>query len=325
MIKLASGCGSGTASSDSFAVTSTVISAAASVSIASTTATTVTIDVGFGSPNDQYAHNFVSATAGAVKSGGNYNHTYVGGTVANAVSVGSTVLSVNIGVSTVPTFYKSGGKVQQAIVAPRAKNLSPSSADPAVDGSVVLKVLDSTSFEVNSGLSTRHHIYARGGKVDPFLDVVIDEPLSYSNIPLVYSASAAAGVGTYATADIIVGQGSSVISFSINNSGYRYGVGEKLTVSSGGTLGIPTTSDFDEFQLTVQDIFPDEFNGWGMGMLQTLDNVDHLFDSKRVTFPIKVGGNIIAIKSSEGSNINVEDTLLVFVNDILQVPGRICI
>ena len=57
-------------------------------------------------------------------------------------------------------------------------------------------------------------------------------------------------------------------------------------------------------------------------MLQTLDNVDHLFDSKRVTFPIKVGGNIIAIKSSEGSNINVEDTLLVFVNDILQVPGK---
>ena len=49
---------------------------------------------------------------------------------------------------------------------------------------------------------------------------------------------------TYATADIIVVQGSSVISFSINNSGYRYGVGEKLTISSGGTLGIPTTSDF---------------------------------------------------------------------------------
>ena len=59
-----------------------------------------------------------------------------------------------------------------------------------------------------------------------------------------------------------------------------------------------------------------------MGMLQTLDNVDHLFDNKRVNFPIKVGGNLIAIKSSEGSNINVEDTLLVFVNDILQVPGK---
>ena len=295
-----------------------------SLEILAVTTTTILINVngGQGAISHNYPHTFISATPGAVKSGGNYNHTYVGGTVANAVSVGSTVLSVNIGVSTVPTFYKSGGVVQQAIVAPRAKNLSPSGVDPAVDGSVVVKVLDSTSFEVNSGLSTRHHIYARGGKVDPFLDVVIDEPLSYSNVPLVYSGSAAAGVGTYATADIIVGQGSSVISFSINNSGYRYGVGEKLTVSSGGTLGIPTTSDFDEFQLTVQDIFTDEFNGWSMGMLQTLDNVDHLFDSKRVTFPIKVGGNIIAIKSSEGSNINVEDTLLVFVNDILQVPGK---
>ena len=295
-----------------------------SLEILAVTTTTILINVngGQGAISHNVPHTFISATPGAVKSGGNYNHTYVGGTVANAVSVGSTVLSVNIGVSTVPTFYKSGGTVQQAIVAPRAKNLSPSGVDPAVDGSVVLKVLDSTSFEVNSGLSTRHHIYARGGKVDPFLDVVIDEPLSYTNIPLVYSGSASAGVGTYATADIIVGQGSSVISFSINNSGYRYGVGETLTVSSGGTLGIPTTSDFDEFQLTVQDIFTDEFNGWSMGMLQTLDNVDHLFDSKRVNFPIKVGGNLIAIKSSEGSNINVEDTLLVFVNDILQVPGK---
>jgi len=295
-----------------------------SLEILAVTTTTIMINVngGQGAISHNYPHTFISATAGAVKSGGNYNHIYVGGTVANAVSVGSTVLSVNIGVSTVPTFYKSGGVVQQAIVAPRAKNLSPSGVDPAVDGSVVVKVLDSTSFEVNSGLSTRHHLYARGGKVDPYLDVIIDDPLSYSNIPLVYSGSAAAGVGTYATADIIVGQGSSVISFSINNSGYRYGVGETLTVSSGGTLGIPTTSDFDEFQLTVQDIFTDEFNGWSMGMLQTLDNVDHLFDAKRVNFPIKVGGNLIAIKSAEGSNINVEDTLLVFVNDILQVPGK---
>ena len=296
------------------------------VKILSVTTTTILINVNDpvnpGPISHNYPHTFISATAGAVKSGGNYNHTYVGGTVANAVSVGSTVISVNIGVSTVPTFYSSGGKVQQAIVAPRAKNLSPSGADPAIDGSVVVKVLDSTTFEVNSGLSTRHHNYARGGKVDPFLDVVIDKPLSYSNIPLVYSGSAAAGVGTYATADIIVGQGSSVISFSINNSGYRYGVGEKLTVSSGGTLGIPTTSDFKEFELTVQDIFTDEFNGWSMGMLQTLDNVDHLFDANRINFPIKVGGNLIAIKSSEGSNINVEDTLLVFVNDILQVPGK---
>ena len=290
------------------------------VKILSVTTTTILINVNDpvnpGPISHNYPHTFISATAGAVKSGGNYNHTYVGGTVANAVSVGSTVLSVNIGVSTVPTFYSSGGKVQQAIVAPRAKNLSPSGADPAIDGSVVVKVLDSTTFEVNSGLSTRHHNYARGGKVDPFLDVVIDKPLSYSNIPLVYSGSAPAGIGTYATADIIVGQGSSVISFSINNSGYRYGVGEKLTVSSGGTLGIPTTSDFKEFQLTVQDIFTDEFNGWSMGMLQTLDSVDHLFDANRINFPIKVGGNLIAIKSSEGSNINVEDTLLVFVNDL---------
>ena len=44
--------------------------------------------------------------------------------------------------------------------------------------------------------------------------VVFDAPLSYSNIPLIYSEDSPAGVGTQATVDIVVvGQGSSVIDF----------------------------------------------------------------------------------------------------------------
>ena len=95
----------------------------------------------------------------------------------------STEFEVNAGVSTVPTFYQSGGTAQPAIIAPRANNNSASGGDPAVDGTVVLRVIDSTSFEINTGISTRDHFYARCGHVNKPLRVVFDEPLSYTNIP----------------------------------------------------------------------------------------------------------------------------------------------
>ena len=54
------------------------------------------------------------------------------------------------------------------------------------------------------------------------MDVVIDEPLGYTNIPLIYSSSGTTGIGTQATVDIVVGQGSSVTQFEIKNTGYGY-------------------------------------------------------------------------------------------------------
>jgi len=152
--------------------------------------------------------------------------------------------------------------------------------------------------------------------------VIIDDPLSYSDVPLIYSSSSASGSGASATVDIVVGQGSSVISFEIKNTGYGYREGEILTVDVDGSTGIPTTSSFKEFQLTIQNVFSDKFTGWSIGELQTLDDISDLFDGETTTFPLKVSGNLISIKAAKGSNINVQDLLLVFVNDILQVPGE---
>ena len=152
--------------------------------------------------------------------------------------------------------------------------------------------------------------------------VVFDDPLSYSNIPLIYSSSSTSGIGTQATADIVIGQAGNVIDFEITNLGYSYGQENILTVPIGGTTGIPTTSVFSEFKITVQNTFNDKFTGWSIGELQVLDNIQNLFDDETVVFPLSVSGNIISIKSSNGSNIIIQDTLLVFVNDILQIPGK---
>ena len=151
--------------------------------------------------------------------------------------------------------------------------------------------------------------------------VIFDDPLSYSNIPLIYS-SVSSGLGTGAVADIVVGQGSSVISFEIRNTGYGYGQGEILTVAIGGTTGIPTDTSlpFNEFQISVDRTFTDEFTGWTVGDLQVIDPIDSLFDGQRKTFPIKINGEQTTIRAKKGSNIEVKSNLLIFINDVLQVP-----
>lgn len=152
--------------------------------------------------------------------------------------------------------------------------------------------------------------------------VIFDDPLSYSNIPLIYSSSSS-GFGTEAKINIVVGQGSSVIDFEITNTGYGYGQNEILTIPVGGNIGIPTTgSSFEEFQIYIQKTINDKFTGWSIGELQVLDRLDEKFDGKTVSFPLTVAENLISIRSSKGSNINVQDTLLVFINDILQEPGK---
>jgi hypothetical protein len=154
--------------------------------------------------------------------------------------------------------------------------------------------------------------------------VIFDSPLSYSNIPLIYSSQSPIGLGTGAVVDIVVGQGSSVISFELKNLGYAYKQNNILTVSVGGTTGIPTNTSlsFSEFQIAVDKVQFDKFSAWSVGRLQVIDPLDVLFDGNRRSFPILINGNQTTIRSRKGSYIDVQATLLVFINDVLQVPGR---
>lgn len=154
-------------------------------------------------------------------------------------------------------------------------------------------------------------------------NVVFDSPLSYSNIPLIYSSSGVSGIGTEATVDIVVGQGSSVIDFEISNLGYGYASGQTLTVSIGGTSGIPTdiSKPFSEFKITVDKILSNQFSGWHIGQLEIFDEIDDQFDGIKKRFALKKNGSPVTIRSKQGSNIDVQATLIIFVNNILQVPG----
>ena len=243
--------------------------------------------------------------------------SYAGVPVAGIVS--ATGFSVDIGVTTTTNYYTgatSYASVQPVIIAPRP-------TDVAAPGATVLTVVNNQTFEVQTGISTRRHYYSRGGRVDKPTEVVIDDPLSYTNIPLQY-ASGSSGIGSEATIDIVVGQASSITDFRVNNTGYAYGMGETLTVPFGGGSGIPTSTSFsnNQFQVEVTRTFTDEFTGWTLGTLQALDNIGPLFNGGRITFPLTLDAAAVSIRAAKGSVINVQDVLLIFVNDILQVPGK---
>ena len=153
--------------------------------------------------------------------------------------------------------------------------------------------------------------------------VVFDPPLYYTDIPLIYSSSSS-GIGTGAKVDIVVGQGSSVINFNLKNSGISYKKGDVLTVSIGGTVGIQTNTSltYQEFTLTVDQIYNDSFGSWSIGNLLVLDNIDDLFDDITRTFPILVSGTQTTLRARKRSNIDIQSALIVVLNDVLQVPGE---
>jgi hypothetical protein len=231
-----------------------------------------------------------------------------GGTAV--VSASGTISSVSIGNS--GSGYRAGiqtvnvGVTTQNTGTPSIQNIGTAT----ISGGNIISVTINTP---GSGYTT----------TNPPI-VIFDTPLSYSNIPLEYSSTSVSGSGVQATVDIVVGQGSSVIDFEIRNLGYNYGQQQILTVPVGGSTGIPTdpTKTFSEFKLTIERTESDEFAGWHLGELEVLDKIESNFNGTKRSFTINRNGSPLTIRAAEGSSIDVQATLLVFLNDILQVPGE---
>ena len=237
------------------------------------------------------------------------------------VSTASTFVRIGVG-STSSLEIPTGTQVSIGITNPTLGyvNVSVANSDVGVTTSIY-HVGFSTILTGTGNISTDVTVTYTGAGFTSSSYVVVDDPDSYSDISLTYSSSSS-GIGTQATVDVVVGQGSSVIDFELRNSGYGYGNGDILTVPIGGLTGIPTTSSYREFLLTVDEALFDKFSGWSVGTLQVLDNVERFIDGDRKNFPLLFAGDTVSIVAAKGSNINVQDVLLIFVNDILQVPGE---
>jgi hypothetical protein len=103
---------------------------------------------------------------------------------------------------------------------------------------------------------------------------------------------------------------------------------DELTTTGIGTSGVAYVYDlsigstFEEFEIIVDQTFTDEFSGYVFGDLVVFDNISRLFNGKRKEFPFRLGGTQTTLRARPGSTLNLEYNLLIFINDIYQVPNQ---
>jgi len=145
--------------------------------------------------------------------------------------------------------------------------------------------------------------------------VVIDPPFGYENIPVTGST-----LGIGASVSLEVNSFGTVSNFKFTNPGYGYTVGEILT-----PVGIVTGPNYTPLTITINEVAKDSFSAWNIGILQKLNDLSSYINGRRKTFTIyeTVDGVIepLSLETIDGSQIDLAYNLLVFVNDVLQIPG----
>ena len=143
-----------------------------------------------------------------------------------------------------------------------------------------------------------------------------DSPYAYDDIKLI-----SGGTGIGASVSIKVSVGDSISEPVITNTGYGFTVGEVLTIA-----GIPTNfsagTNFKPATFTVTSTSDDKFSGWVLGKFQILDDFSGEFNSSKTQFTLAENGEPISIEKTPGSPISLDDVLLIFINDVLQKPGK---
>lgn len=154
-------------------------------------------------------------------------------------------------------------------------------------------------------------------------EVVIGIPTSYSNLGVAYTGGSS-GFGQGAKVSVTVGQGSSIIDYKIDNPGIGYRVGDILKVPN-LLINSGLSTVFEEFRLTVQEVQTDKFSGFYPGQFILFDDFSDKFNGFRKKFTLTVTNNnvreILSLKKLSGSDLNLENNLFIYINDILQIPG----
>jgi hypothetical protein len=146
-----------------------------------------------------------------------------------------------------------------------------------------------------------------------------DAPIPYDNVPLVGSAT---GIG--ASVRFKVENDGSISDLTFTNFGYNYKVGDILT--PGGVLGVGTQTNNDKLRISVEEVAKDEFAAWNIGILKKLDDLTNKVNGVRKVFTLTetIDGKSrrTSFESTPGGEIDLNYNILVFVNEVLQVPYR---
>ncbi len=146
----------------------------------------------------------------------------------------------------------------------------------------------------------------------------IDPPTPYENIPLTGSQN---GVGARVSFDIT--KDGTVSNFRLVNPGYGYTAGEILTPV--GIVGFTTQTENERLKIIINQTAKDDFSAWNIGSLRKLDDLTPYINGSRSIFELRETLNgkssLISLESTPGSQIDLAYNLLVFLNDVLQIPN----
>jgi hypothetical protein len=154
----------------------------------------------------------------------------------------------------------------------------------------------------------------------PTIDIPI--PPNYSNLGVTYTGGSS-GVGEGAKVSVIVGNGSSITGFTLENPGFAYKVGDVLSVV-GITTNPSVGAGFSEFRMTVLETFTDKFNGFYPGQFVRINSLAPFFTGKKRKFLLTVTNlgltETFSVRTDPNSDLNPQNNFFVFINDILQKP-----
>ena len=267
-----------------------------------------------------------------------------GSYTGNNVGVQTFTYDHTVGIATVGTDSAHGlvaAELPDVIITGVAASIFP--GDTTVSEQLhVINIIDSSTFEVGIGTSSTAYTYSSGLDVYPGSNVgfitgftinsggsgytsttslvpVIPAPTSYSNLSLT------GGSGSGAKGDLVIlGAGGTTFTFNLIELGLGYNQNDVLSIA-----GIPTspyTTTFSDFSLTVDRVNRDSFSGYTFGEFVLFDDVSSFANGSVINFKLTRTNNgvksLVSLDTLDGSPINVANNLLVFVNDILQVPGE---
>ena len=156
----------------------------------------------------------------------------------------------------------------------------------------------------------------------PTIKILI--PPNYSNLGVAYTGGSS-GVGEGAKVSVIVGNGSSITGFTIEDPGYGYKVGEVLKVV-GITTNPSVGAGFSEFRMTVLETFTDKFGGFYPGQFVRINSLAPFFTGKKRKFLLTVTTlgitDTFSVKVDPNSDLKSDNNFFVFINEILQKPGE---
>lgn len=149
--------------------------------------------------------------------------------------------------------------------------------------------------------------------------VNIPIPSNYSDLNTTY-AGISTGSGEGAKVSVIVGNGSSITGFTLENPGRGYKVGEILVVP-GITTNPNVGAGLSEFRITIEEVFTDKFGGFYPGQFIKFDDISKYFTGTKRKFDLLIDKETISLKTNPISDLKIENNFFIFINDAIQVPG----